>query len=231
LRAAGVTEAKLEALTTEGGIGLPQLRQNAICAALQRAEARRVVEFGCGEGKLLERLLGEPWVQAVVGVDARPQALHKAARRLERLPGGMQPDGRLRLLQGDATYADARLVGCDAAVLAEVVEHLTPDRLARAAAVVFGRLRPRTVVVSTPDRAYNAAWPELAPGALRHPDHRFEWTRAEFGAWAAAVAEGYGYRVALGAIGPAAPKAPGLDASRQSEACAPTQMAVFERMS
>jgi hypothetical protein len=33
----------------------------------------------------------------------------------------------------------------------------------------------------------------LPAGRLRHRDHRFEWTRAEFRAWAERVAGEYGY--------------------------------------
>lgn len=38
-------------------------------------------------------------------------------------------------------------------------------------------------------------------GRLRHSDHRFEWTRAEFAAWAARVGAEFGYRFQLGGVG------------------------------
>ena len=38
---------------------------------------------------------------------------------------------------------------------------------------------------------------DMPEGALRHPDHRFEWTRPEFEAWARGVGECHGYGVAL----------------------------------
>ena len=50
-------------------------------------------------------------------------------------------------------------------------------------------------MVSTPNAEYNARYRGLAPGAMRHPDHRFEWTRAEFRDWAAGVAGRRGYQV------------------------------------
>ena len=40
-------------------------------------------------------------------------------------------------------------------------------------------------------------WETLPAGEFRHPDHRFEWTRAEFASWAEGVAERYGYSVRL----------------------------------
>jgi hypothetical protein len=83
---------------------------------------------------------------------------------------------------------------------------------------VFGVAAPACVLVTTPNREYNARYPGLAPGAMRHPDHRFEWTRAEFAAWCADVAGEHGYRVRLDGIGDA-----------DARLGHPTQLAVFTR--
>ena len=58
----------------------------------------------------------------------------------------------------------------------------------------------------------------LPEGALRHRDHRFEWTRAEFAAWTVAVADRHGYTVRHLPVGP-----------DDAEVGPPTQMAVFSR--
>ena len=47
--------------------------------------------------------------------------------------------------------------------------------------------------MTTPNVEYNAQFEALPAGTLRHRDHRFEWTRAEFGAWARGVADRHGY--------------------------------------
>ena len=60
-------------------------------------------------------------------------------------------------------------------------------------------------------------WPTLRAGTYRHRDHRFEWTRAEFHAWAAAVAARFGYAVRHLPVG-----------DEDAEVGAPSQMAVFE---
>jgi 3' terminal RNA ribose 2'-O-methyltransferase Hen1 len=125
---------------------------------------------------------------------------------------------RVELRQGALTYRDRRLAGFDAAAVVEVVEHLDPPRLSAFERVLFVHAQPRVVVVTTPNVEYNVRFENLPAGSLRHRDHRFEWTRDEFGAWAAGVAERRGYRVELAAIGP-------VDA----EVGAPTQMAVFTR--
>jgi hypothetical protein len=81
---------------------------------------------------------------------------------------------------------------------------------------VFGAARPRTVVVTTPNVEYNVRWETLPAGHVRHGDHRFEWTRAEFGEWAGKVAQRHGYDVEFVPVGPDDP-----------EVGPPTQMAVF----
>jgi hypothetical protein len=42
---------------------------------------------------------------------------------------------------------------------------------------------------------------ELLFVLYRHDDHRFEWTRAEFAAWATSVAERHRYQVSVVAMG------------------------------
>ncbi len=99
-----------------------------------------------------------------------------------------------------------------------MIEHLDPPRLGAFERAVFAYARPGRVVVTTPNVEYNVLFETLPVGTLRHRDHRFEWTRAEFGAWAGGVAERHGYGVELAGIGPHDP-----------ERGAPTQMAVFRR--
>ena len=202
----------------EAPIRLNDERMAAVVEALRAAGARTIADLGCGEGKLLQRLLCEPWADRLIGLDPAARVLEWAGKRLKlHFPGG-PPEGRLSLLHGSLTYRDDRWAGVDAAALVEVIEHLEPDRLPLVERVVFGEARPATVVVTTPNAEYNALFPKLAAGAFRHPDHRFEWTRAQFESWAERVGSTYGYRPAFSGIG------------RPDETLgAPTQMAVFTR--
>ncbi len=191
-------------------------RLGAVAEALRAAGARVIADLGCGEGKLLQRLVRERWVERLIGVDAGSRDLERAARRLKLHLAGGPPEGRVTLLHASLTYRDARWADADAAALVEVIEHLDADRIPALEAVVFADARPRTVVVTTPNAEYNALFPGMAPGALRHPDHRFEWTRDQFAAWAGRVAEAWGYGVSFSGIGPE-------DAALGT----PTQMALF----
>jgi 3' terminal RNA ribose 2'-O-methyltransferase Hen1 len=202
----------------EAPIRLNDERMMAVVEALRATGAKTIADLGCGEGKLLFRLLHERWAERLIGLDPAARELEWAAKRLKlHLPGG-PPEGRVSLLHGSLTYRDDRWAGADAATLVEVIEHLDPDRLPIVERVLFGEARPAAVVVTTPNAEYNALFPNLAAGAFRHPDHRFEWTRAEFQAWADRIGSTYGYRSAFSGIG------------RQDETLgAPTQMAVFTR--
>ena len=195
---------------------LVALRREAVLAALKESGAHRVVDMGCGEGSLLRDLLDDPTYTEVVGTDVSPRALDLAERRLATDHERRQE--RLRLLQSSVTYRDDRLTGFDAMVLMEVVEHVDPARLPALEDTVFGHARPGTVVLTTPNAEHNVRYPNLDAGAFRHPDHRFEWTRAELRAWADAVATRHGYDVRYDAIGADDP-----------EVGPPTQLAVFTR--
>ncbi|MEW2399969.1 3' terminal RNA ribose 2'-O-methyltransferase Hen1 [Streptomyces sp. NPDC046862] len=205
-----------EGETEEKPTPLAVQRRDAIIGALRFAGAGRVLDLGCGQGQLVQALLKDPRFTEIVGVDVSVRALTIASRRLKLDRMGERQASRVTLFQGSLAYTDKRLKGYDAAVLSEVVEHLDLPRLPALEYAVFGSARPRTVLVTTPNVEYNVRWESLPAGHVRHGDHRFEWTRAEFRAWAEAVAERHGYGVEFVPVGPDDP-----------EVGPPTQMAVF----
>jgi 3' terminal RNA ribose 2'-O-methyltransferase Hen1 len=202
----------------EGSKPLAIQRREAILDVLKESGARRVGDFGCGEGVLVRDLLKDKQVEQVVAVDVSARALQLAARnlKLDRMPDRQRE--RLKIFQSSLTYRDDRLAGLDAAVLMEVIEHVDPERLPALERAVFGFAAPATVVVTTPNAEYNVHFETLPAGAMRHRDHRFEWTRAEFRGWAERVAEAHRYQVRFLAVGPDHP-----------QSGPPTQLAAFAR--
>jgi len=193
-------------------------RREAILAILREQNARRVGDLGCGAGALTRDLLADKHIEHVTAVDVSARALQLAARhlKLDQLPDAKRQ--RLTIFQSSLTYRDDRLAGLDAAVLMEVIEHVDPERLPALERTLFGLASPATVIVTTPNAEYNAHFETLPPGALRHHDHRFEWTRAEFRAWAEQAAGAYQYQVRFLPVGPEDPQ----DGP-------PTQLAVFSK--
>jgi 3' terminal RNA ribose 2'-O-methyltransferase Hen1 len=202
----------------ERRISLHDQRLTAVVDALKATGAKRVLDLGCGEGRLLALLLKERQFAEIVGMDVAYRSLEIAQNklRLERMPD-MQRE-RIKLIHGSLIYRDKRLEGYDAAAVVEVIEHLDTGRLAAFERVLFEFARPKTVVLTTPNREYNPKFETLPAGQFRHKDHRFEWTRAEFETWAAHICDRFGYTVTFAAIGP-------VDA----DVGAPSQMGVFTR--
>lgn len=200
----------------EQPIRLWQQRMGAVLAVLKSAEARRVLDLGCGEGKLLPALLEERSFTEIVGMDVSYRSLEVASQRLklERMPARQRE--RLKLLHGSLMYRDKRLAGYDAATVVEVIEHLDAPRLAAFERVLFEAARPRTIVLTTPNAEYNVKFETLPAGQFRHKDHRFEWTREQFHQWASRIAERFGYRLRFLAVGDEDP-----------QVGPPTQMGVF----
>jgi len=200
----------------EEPIRLWQQRMGAVVAVLRSAGAKRVLDLGCGEGKLLRELLAEKSLTEIVGMDVSYRSLEVASDRLrlERMPAKQRE--RLKLMHGSLMYRDTRLSGYDAATVVEVIEHLDGPRLAAFERVIFEASRPRTVIVTTPNAEYNVKFDTLPAGHFRHKDHRFEWTREQFQQWAKRVGERFGYVVRFLPIG-----------EEDSRVGAPTQMGVF----
>jgi len=201
----------------EKPLRLHKQRLTVVAEALKAAGARRLVDLGCGSGKLLKHLMAERQFTEILGIDVSIRDLEIAARRLRLDTLNERQRGRIKIMQGALTYRDARIEGFDAAALVEVIEHIDPDRLAAVERVVFEFARPGVVIVTTPNSEYNTKFEGMEPGQLRHADHRFEWTRAEFRSWVDGVTSRFGYTAYIEPIG------------EEDEALgAPSQMAIFE---
>ncbi len=204
-------EAKIEE-----PIRLWQQRMGAVIAVLRSTGAKRVLDLGCGEGKLLRPLLEEKSLTEILGMDVSYRSLEIASKRLHLDRMAPKQKERLKLMHGSLVYRDKRLAGYDAATVVEVIEHLDPPRLAAFERVLFEEARPKAVIVTTPNAEYNVKFDTLPAGQFRHKDHRFEWTRSEFQQWSRRISERFGYGVRFLPVGEEDP-----------QVGAPTQMGVF----
>ena len=213
---ATATRHEQEEEQLEAPLRLGEQRIQGVLAALRNIGAAKVLDLGCGEGRLINALLGEPSIRSITGLDVSHRALEAARERLRLDALPPQQRERVTLLHGSLTYRDRRLSGHDAAIAMEVIEHIDTPRLDAFEETVFGTAKPNAVLITTPNAEYNALFDGLPAGAFRHRDHRFEWTRGQFQDWSSQVADRRKYDVRFQDIGPAHPVYG-----------APTQMGVF----
>ncbi len=196
---------------------LNELRYEAITACVSAIQPhRRIVDFGAGEGKLSERLAAIAGVEQVWAVE--PSA-YAGVRALDRF-AAMEEKGIqvvTQLATGSLFYRDERWSRHDVMILCEVIEHINEARLPMVMRTLLDDYQPQTLIMTTPNREYNAIY-ELDEQRMRHADHRFEWTRAEFETFCRMWSEYGGYDVTFEGIG-----------EHSDEYGQPTQMAIFQR--
>uniref|UniRef100_A0A182LT71 Small RNA 2'-O-methyltransferase n=1 Tax=Anopheles culicifacies TaxID=139723 RepID=A0A182LT71_9DIPT len=103
-----------------------------------------------------------------------------------------------------------------------VIEHLHQPVLDKVPENVFGFIKPKVAMFSTPNAEYNVLFDGLYENGFRHLDHKFEWTRGQFEEWAESICQRYpDYCVKYFGIGPA-------PVGSEAVGCV-SQMAVFVR--
>jgi len=201
----------------ESPIDLHSERFDVVVRTLLQSGAESVLDLGCGTGELLVRLIRERAFSKIVGIDTSEEAL-AIARSIVAQHDDVGTPERLSILHASYTSFSEDISGFDAAVMVETIEHIHPQHLSAVEKAVFARCTPKTVIITTPNQEYNVMH-GLPEGTLRHPGHRFEWTRTKFRKWAAGVAARTGYRTSFDNIGPHDPL---LGSS--------TQMVTFKRI-
>lgn len=193
---------------------LHEQRLEAAHAAVLEADARSVLDLGCGDGDLFLRLAAEPTIRQLVGIDICAASLARLKARLDKQPAST---ATVELRRASMTEGDPALAGFDCAVLIETIEHIDPSHLSRLERAVFGQMQPQRVIITTPNAEFNPLL-GVPRHRFRHPDHRFEWPRARFRTWGRRVAGVWGYDVQFRDIAGCHPDLGGA-----------SQMAVFQR--
>ncbi|MBP3759909.1 MAG: 3' terminal RNA ribose 2'-O-methyltransferase Hen1 [Ruminococcus sp.] len=197
---------------------LNTLRMEAVKNAVLASGAETVIDLGCGECRLTSLLLSEQQIKKVTACDVSVSVLEKAAQRLHLDRMNPYKKNKLNLMQASLTYKDKRFEGHDCACAIEVIEHIEPMRIPAFERSVFEFACPKTVIVTTPNREYNANYENMQENSLRHGDHRFEWTKLEFKEWTEHICEKFNYTCVISGIG-----------DNDESLGNPTQMGVFTK--
>ncbi|XP_034737412.1 small RNA 2'-O-methyltransferase isoform X4 [Etheostoma cragini] len=204
---------------------LHRQRHQFVIDFVKRNKPKKVVDLGCSECGLLQKLKFHREIELLVGVDINGANIKKKMHGLAPMSTDyLQPSFdqlRIELYQGSVTQEDARLRGFDLVTSIELIEHLTLADVERFSKVVFGYMIPVAVIVSTPNFEFNHLFHQ--PAGFRHSDHKFEWTRAEFKSWALKVCLEYGYEVEFTGVGQAPP-------GQQDRVGFCSQIGVFRRL-
>ncbi|KAI0236512.1 Small RNA 2'-O-methyltransferase [Lamellibrachia satsuma] len=206
----------------------PLSRQRyAHVADILRAERMtRVVDFGCGSCHVFPYLKQVVTIEDITGVDCDRSLLEMKRFAVKPLLSDFQDRYRrmtpltMRLFHGSLAQYDSRLCNCEAAILIEVIEHLTVQELAAMPRVLFAEVQPQLIIITTPNAEFNVLFPNFS--GMRHEDHKFEWTRDEFQKWCEVQTLKYGYSVEFDGVG----EDPG--GRRDLGHC--SQLAVFHRL-
>uniref|UniRef100_A0A3B3ZI29 Small RNA 2'-O-methyltransferase n=1 Tax=Periophthalmus magnuspinnatus TaxID=409849 RepID=A0A3B3ZI29_9GOBI len=204
---------------------LHKQRHQFVIDFIKKYKTKKVMDLGCSECTLLKRLKFHREIEHLVGVDINGAKVKKKMHALAPLSTDyLQPGFEqlcVELYQGSVTEPDARLRGFHLAVSIELIEHLLLPDVERFSEVLFGYMAPVHVIISTPNSEFNPLFPGLT--GFRHPDHKFEWTRAQFQSWAQRVCVDFEYEVEITGVG--LPPGGGL---KQFGFC--SQIAVFHRL-
>ncbi|MDF2880164.1 MAG: 3 terminal ribose 2-O-methyltransferase Hen1 [Clostridiaceae bacterium] len=192
----------------ENGLKLNTLRLIKVKEAILETKCKKVLDFGCGEGNLIDKLVYENL--EITGVDSNADIIYKAKNRFRG-----NKFNNITLLQSSLYYRDSRLKGFDTIVLCEVIEHNELERIPGIIDNVM-YLEPKNLIISTPNIEFNKFF--NSSNRLRHYDHRFEFTKNEFMSFCENISKTYGYDYKVSSFG------------KVIDDIQPTMMAVFTKL-
>ncbi|XP_023787746.1 small RNA 2'-O-methyltransferase isoform X5 [Cyanistes caeruleus] len=170
---------------------------------VEKYKPKKVADLGCADCSLLWMLKFCSCIEVLAGLDICANVMKEKMHTLSPLPVDyLQPSERsltVTLHHGSVAHKDPCMLGFDLVTCIELIEHLDESELKKFPEVVFGFMAPSIVVISTPNSEFNPLLSRVM--SYRHPDHKFEWSQAQFRNWALEAARCYGYSVEFTGVG------------------------------
>ncbi|XP_065664319.1 small RNA 2'-O-methyltransferase [Hydra vulgaris] len=193
-------------ITRESVFNPPLFKQRyeAVAQIINKMQAKSVLDIGCSDGKFLTYMKEKcTSVEKIIGVDIDRSLLESNTYFLQPKPFEYIVKRavplNISLFCGSITQSDVRFHHVDLISCIEVIEHLYDDVLSMVPYNIFGILKPKAVVMTTPNAEYNQLFKGFS--GLRHNDHKFEWTRNQFQQWCMRIERTYGYVVEFDGVG------------------------------
>nr|XP_053645948.1 small RNA 2'-O-methyltransferase-like isoform X4 [Cherax quadricarinatus] len=147
----------------------------------------KVVDIGCAGLKFFRYLKNVPGIQEILLLDKDFHILKDNEYRIKPLPADFLILRKLPLnvkaVCGDGRKYDPLLSETQVVTMIELIEHMPLSELPDLIKCVFKDIRPKLVIITTPNADFNKFIPGYIPGSFRHFDHKFEWTAAQFYQW------------------------------------------------
>ncbi|XP_055897634.1 small RNA 2'-O-methyltransferase-like isoform X4 [Biomphalaria glabrata] len=172
---------------------------------LTKYDIKSVIDFGCAECHFVKHLSSVPCLEAIALVDINKELLvskqKTIAPELRHFIFKRKNPLHVSLLAGSAEETDSRVSHFEGVTMIELIEHLYPDVLQKVTHNVFGNIKPRLCLVTTPNSEFNVLFKNADPNKFRHWDHKFEWNQTEFKSWCEEICRRYNYIVEYTGVG------------------------------
>ncbi|XP_026823009.1 small RNA 2'-O-methyltransferase isoform X1 [Rhopalosiphum maidis] len=201
--------------------------QEIIEHPIWKGSIKKVVDFGCSEIGLFKCIKPIPGLNNIMLVDVDFETLDLNQSKV--LPTNYDHISMherkepliVDIYNGSIADQDDRMLGVDAVICIELIEHLYLDVLDALPYTVFEFIKPKLAIFTTPNVEFNILFPNFTT-QFRHDDHKFEWTRKQFKEWAKKITALYPeYAVQFDGIGA------GPSGTENIGCC--SQMAIFYR--
>ncbi len=175
-------------------------RYDYVSDLLKKYQCRSFMDIGAAECKMLRYLKNSSDLNLIIGLDIDESILYSTKEKFsvgwfDYIQCKEHPM-EVYLIRGDiAEPCDYFLrevspenLNLDFVSMVELIEHLYPDALAKCVNTVFAKIKPKMVLITTPNQEFNVVFQDedISNGdqaKFRHWDHKFEWTRQEFQVW------------------------------------------------